>query len=323
MAQNAIWIRQRSGAGTENGQGGVRAVSQSTDVRRRRFAAEIDSRIDRLPAFPTVLSELIGLTNSADSAANDLRTCIEKDPVLTARLLRLANSAFYSPRVPVTSVQQAVVMLGHLSVKSLAMAAATLKFLGRGMDAYHMPAGGLWMHSYVSAELAREIASVVSWDEDTQDGIYVGALLHDIGKIVLSDTLEAALRQGDCQKLASGEKAEKWEEELTGFSHLDVGEKIAQKWRLAPVTTVCIRFHHHPEAAPTEFFREVSLVALADAGVRRVGAGLENPDEDLETEERACTALGIPWDRFDEVLASHYESVSGAQELFSNMGGAS
>jgi len=321
MSQEAIWLG-RTGRGREDADPAGRSVRQPAEVRKRRATAEIDSRIEHLPPFPTVLTELIGLTNRETSAAQDLRTCIEKDPVLTARVLRLANSAFYSPRVPVTSVQQGVVMLGQMTVKSLAMAAATLKFLGGAIEPYGMVHGGLWMHSYVVADLTREMAVALGWTEEVQDAVYVAGLLHDIGKIVLVDVLMPALREDDrCRRDPGGETVEAWESRVVGLSHSEVGRKIADKWRLAPLTTCCIHHHHADDGRESEFNREIALVSLADAGARRIGAGLQEPDEEADVEGRTLEAVGLSETQFREILDQYAERGTRVIELFSNLGG--
>ncbi len=322
MTQKAVWVHANGGAQRERDE--AASDNLQGNVRRLRFSAEIESRIDHLPPFPTVLSELIGLTNSEKSAATDLRSCLEKDPVLTARLLKLANSAFYSPRTAVTSLQQAVVMLGHLTVKSLAMAAATLKFLSRDAEAYGMAAGGLWMHSYASAELAREIASALGWPDDEKDAVYVGALLHDIGKIILADILAAAEPGGQQPAPSSGgETVGEWESRLSGFTHFGVGERIARKWSLAPLTIGCIRFHHQDHDVPEEFAQEVRVVSLADAGARRLGVGIAEPDENPEREACLLEALSFPVEGFEEILVRYSEKSSETESLFSNLGDVS
>lgn len=320
MPQQAIWVGKGGGAPAGPKPKGTRGADQPFGVRRVRILKEVDSRMENLPPFPTVLSELIGLTNSDRSAAGDLRGCIEKDAVLTARILKLANSAFYSPSVPVASVQQAVVMLGFLSVRSLAMAAATLKFLGVGVDAYGISPGGLWMHSYAAAELARGLAREAREDLDSQDEVYVGGLLHDIGKIVLGPILEGmAKAQPDEFRVDDGESLVLWERRVADLDHCEVGFRLAEKWRLAPVTAFSVKHHHDWMSAPAESRRAVSLVALANLGARRLAIGFRNPDEDPVSEAALLEALGIEDERFRAILDGYRGKVADVEELFSSL----
>lgn len=321
MSQKSIWIRKDGG----DAPGGPAAKRdpEVPDVRRRRMASSIDSRINHLPPFPTILSELIGLTSSDESAARDLKECIEKDPVLTARLLKLSNSAFYSPRLPVTSVQQAVVMLGQQTVKSLAMAAATLKFLGKRLSVYDMSPGGLWMHSYVVAELARMLAQKAGWVSHEQDVVYAGGLLHDIGKIVLADILSAEGAQA-APAADAGERSfdiERWEEEQCGFPHTGIGGSIAEKWRLAGVTRSCIVFHHRWGESPGEHGREVKMVALANLGARLLGVGYETPPAESDEPLEILDAFDLSREQFGEILSEFSEKTKPAEEMYSSLGG--
>ena len=321
MAQKVLWVRKGTEGTGGFGEGGFPAVHQPSDVRFRRVAAEIDTRIDRLPPFPTVLTELIALTQRDDSDADELRSCVEKDPVIAARLLKLANSAFYSPRSSVTSIQQSVVMLGRQTVRSLAMAAATLKFLSGGFEAYGMGGGGLWLHSYGTAELARRFARLAGGEEDLQESVYVGGLLHDIGKIVLSGILTDAVAHGDSSlRGRRDENVRDWEKRVAGVTHAAVGEMIAEKWKLAPATVRCVRCHHSCDGGEEHYEKEVQLVTLADAGARRLGMGLGEADENPDREERAMGVLGISGSGFAEVLNEYEERSADAGDLFSLLG---
>ena len=101
----------------------------------------------------------------------------------------------------------------------------------------------------------------------------------------------------------------------------NVGERIARKWSLAPLTTGCIRFHHLDGDVPEEFAEQVRVVSLADAGARRLGVGIAEPDENPEREACLLEALSFPRDGFEEILARYAEKSSETESLFSNLGG--
>ncbi|MFH1278931.1 MAG: HDOD domain-containing protein [Candidatus Eisenbacteria bacterium] len=320
MSQQVIWVRRGGGPQEGTGAKSTRGADQPFGVRRVRVLKEVDSRMENLPPFPTVLTELVGLTKSDTSAADDLRRCIEKDAVLTARILKLANSAFYSPTVPVASVQQAVVMLGFLSVRSLAMAAATLKFLGADLHAYGIFPGGLWMHSYATAELAREFAREAKEDQDGQDAVYVGGLLHDIGKIVLGPILEGLIR--DPSEEPRPEEAAAivdWERRVADLNHCDVGGRLAEKWRLAPVTAASVRHHHAPGGADPSTIRAVRLVGLANLAAHRLGVGFREAAVNEAGETAMLEALGISGERYLEITGGYTEKVENVRDLFTGL----
>lgn len=320
MSQKAIWVRRGTGPQEGGGTRSERGADQPFGVRRVRILKEVDSRMENLPPFPTVLNELIGLTNSDTSAADDLRKCIEKDAVLTARILKLANSAFYSPTIPVASVQQSVVMLGFLSVRSLAMAAATLKFLGSDIGAYGIFPGGLWMHSYATAELAREFARELRVHPDAQDAVYVGGLLHDIGKIVLGPILEDLIRDPvDERRPDEGEEILGWERRIADLDHCEIGARLAEKWRLAPVTAASVRHHHGPEKAEGETARAVMIVTLANAAAHRLGVGFRDPVLSEEGEAVMLEALGISSERYLGIVEGYTEKVENVKDLFTGL----
>ncbi|MEI6737867.1 MAG: HDOD domain-containing protein [Pseudomonadota bacterium] len=155
--------------------------------------------VDRMPAFPKSVLRVIELTRNPDVSPKSIVEVIEKDPVLTAQILRVINSAFYAMPNKVASVSQAVVMLGINTVKNLALRSAAVGMIpttntaGFDTDRY-------LLHSLGCAEVCKLVAQTLG-DADPAEA-YIAGLLHDFGKIVFTllskrETFLPGLNRGD------------------------------------------------------------------------------------------------------------------------------
>lgn len=248
----------------------VRAPLVSAVVDREKIFREIEARIDRFPSLPTVVAEIERVASDPGSSLGDFEAAIRKDQAITAKILRLTNSAFYARSRPVTTIPDAVVTLGAKSLKSLVLAAATSKLLERRLDGYGYAQNGLWKHSFATALCARAAARRINASAQLGEEVFVAGLLHDIGKIVLDPLLsERHVGGADPATLAV-------ENERVGWDHTRVGEMIATKWKLPPQIAEVIVHHHDPMSARA-FPQHVAVLALANALVKEAGIGLSAP----------------------------------------------
>jgi putative nucleotidyltransferase with HDIG domain len=202
--------------------------------------------VDRMPAFPKSVQRVLELTRNADVAPKAIVEVIEKDPVLTARILKVINSAFYSLPSKVAGAAQAVVLLGINTVKNLAIRSAAVGMIpaangaGFNTDEY-------LLHSLGCAEVSKLLAQKFG-DSDPAEA-YIGGLLHDFGKILFTlympDPFKVALES--C--VAEDTELYLAERELLGVDHTVAGALLAQKWQFPEALVECIRTHHHPPPA--------------------------------------------------------------------------
>ncbi len=249
---------------------GAGAGTQSLVGERERTAREIELRIERFPSLPSVVLEIERVANDPGASVGDFEDAIRVDPVVTAKILRLANSAFYARARSVSTIRDAVGALGVRTLRSLVMAAASGGVMDRRLPAYGYEPDGLWKHSFAAALCCRAAASKMSSSERVQEEVFVAGLLHDIGKMVLDPLLE------DVAAGSSGEtsfRTPALEAERLGWSHARVGELIVAKWKLPPEIGEAIVHHHDPAAAPSCPLH-VSVLVLANDFVKEAGIGL-------------------------------------------------
>jgi HD-like signal output (HDOD) protein len=209
----------------------------------------ISLRIDRsfeTPSVPLVLTRIIQVLDDESSSSHELEQLIMHDPSLSARILRLANSAFYSFRDEVKTISHAIALLGLNLVKSLAIGVNIFESFTRGMKKEAGLINKLWMHSFGSALIGQEIWVRRSNRKEGEFAFLCG-LLHDLGKVVFFKYDSAHYA-----KMFSAEKQPEdpdicsLESESYGMDHAAMGASLAKQWGLPPDLATVIRKHHSP-----------------------------------------------------------------------------
>lgn len=209
---------------------------------------KLTQAVERMPAFPRSVQKVLELTRDINCMPRDLVTVIETDPVMTLKILRVINSAYYGLRNRITSVGQAVVYLGLNTTKNLALSFAAVGALP-SLKASNFDLQGYLLHSLVVAAFARQLATSKARGQVDPMECYVAGLLHDFGKAVfanfLSDELAAATRLVEEEGISLHEA----ERRVIGRDHAYVGAMLVERWQFSAELVDCIR-HHHDEAAP-------------------------------------------------------------------------
>ena len=236
--------------------------------------AGLARRVTELPPLPQAVLEVMLVLQREQLSATRSIALIEQDQALAARVLRLANSAFYGMPGRVGSIGDAVRMLGLRTVASVLTAVAMHNAIRVDACAgFHFP--DYWRHAIGSALAARALAGAAGCDADEA---FLAGLMHDIGQLALAafepDKTASALALARSANLS----AEGAELAVLGLSHPAVGARVAQHWRFPAAICQAIALHHTPE--PASAGRRISLsglVQLADA----VAHGLDfNHDAD-------------------------------------------
>jgi putative nucleotidyltransferase with HDIG domain len=215
--------------------------NQHIDIERKLMAA-----VERMPAFPKSVQRMLELTRSPTVEPKQIVAVIEKDPVMTARILRVINSAFYSLPNKISGVGHAVVLLGINTVKNLAIRTAAVGMIpkenGAGFDTDRY-----LLHSLGCAEVSRMLAQSLG-DADPIEA-YIGGLLHDFGKILFALYLPQPFREVLDTAASSGSALHEVEQAMFGVDHTHAGALLAEKWQFPASLVDTIRHHHRPPPA--------------------------------------------------------------------------
>jgi len=221
---------------------------------------QIVESINSLPQFPDNVLLVQKLINDPTSDMPTIARQISMDPALTADLLKIVNSAQYMLSKKVDNISEAVKMIGIKGIKNLLYSYGTQKVLGDDT----IDKKRLWEHSYKTAFYAYNIIKNFKNDNNLLDDVYVGGILHDMGKIIFSSVHPDLLVKikGFCTD--KNLPASTFENLSAGLNHAELGALIAEKWNFPERLVAAIRFHHDPDAAPAESKDIVDTVYLAN-----------------------------------------------------------
>ncbi len=224
------------------------------------LANAIVENVHSLPQFPENILIVQKLINDPKSEMTDIARQISMDPSFTADLLKIVNSAQYMLTKKVDSISEAVKMVGIRGIKNLLFSYGAEKVLGSDTT----DKKNLWEHSYRTAFYAFNLIKNFRKDPNLLDDVFVGGILHDMGKIVFANVhpdLLGKIRQFSADK---GLPLSLFEDLSAGMNHAEIGALIAEKWNFPENLVAAIRFHHDPESAPEELRDLVDTVYLAN-----------------------------------------------------------
>jgi putative nucleotidyltransferase with HDIG domain len=234
------------------------------DPNRERNLKRIQATIARMPSLSTTVVKVLETCNEPRASANDLKRVISLDPVLTGRVLKLINSAYFALGKPITSLTRAVIMLGVNTVKNLALSFAIMKNIKSSGTFQAFTTHDFWLHCLGVGVVAKSLAAAKGLFPTEQEEYFVAGLLHDLGKLPLNNQFPAEYFQV-CQ--SAGKQSEPFyisEDRRLGIDHCMVGAMIAQKWRLGESLVETLSNHHHPDDCTENSQEMVSTIALAN-----------------------------------------------------------
>ncbi len=203
--------------------------------------------LDNLPTLPLVVSQVLAIVQDPEFNIRDLQRVIESDPPLAAKVLKVANSAYYSRKNPAKSIDDAIVALGMEGICSVC---STIEIISAfsGFDDWLFDRNQLWKHSVATGLLAESMAKREGIP--TKSSMFLAGLLHDIGWIVLDviapDFLANALWAG----YQSREWSTHLERALIGIDHAEAGGLFLKSWGLPDDIITLVRWHHNTRALP-------------------------------------------------------------------------
>jgi putative nucleotidyltransferase with HDIG domain len=229
-----------------------------------------------IPSIPLVLIKIIRALDDDIRSAKELEELILHDPALSARILRLANSAFYSFRTEVKTISHAIALLGMNLVTSLAIGINIFDSFTKGAKSEAALINKLWTHSCAVAVLVKEIWTRRSGRGKEGEFAFLCGLLHDLGKAVFFMTYPG--QYGSIFAIAKSETdpaIASYEHDNYGADHTEIGEMLAKQWGFPPELAMVIRRHHDPLALEIPMVR---AVVLADLLAKELRIGYDGDD---------------------------------------------
>jgi len=209
---------------------------------RIRFRLE---RLQHLSSPPEALARIFDLAADPESRLPQLAEAVESDPVLAARLLRLANSAYFGYPREIASVEHALVVLGIRTVRNLVTAVALAPVFAGGAEGLDRPQ--LWLHSCAVGEAARLLAEQRGEDAAVP---YLAGLIHDLGQVALAEAVPDAYAEVVAHEAAQACGALEAERKVLGVDHAWAGGVLLARWQLPERLVDAVRLHHETTGAP-------------------------------------------------------------------------
>lgn len=269
-----------------------------------------------LPTIPAAAVRVMRETQNANASAASVAKILATDQALSAKVLRLANSAYYGLTRRVADLQEAVVILGMKSVKNLALVAGTYPWMSRPVTGYHLGPEQMWSHAFGTAVGAQLVARLSK--RAPEDVAFTAGLLHDIGKVALSVWLENKMGAILLYANREGISFDAAERKILGYDHCQVGCYLAQEWNLPEEIALAALFHHDP-AADKDRSVIVACVHVGDYLCSTMGFGLGGDGLLYRFEPETLKTLGIEPGDLDQVTDEFVMRYEEFESLFKEL----
>ena len=269
--------------------------------------------IEGLPTLPVVVTRIMQKTVSEETSAGEVAELIAQDAALTAEVLRIVNSAYYSLRQPVSTVERAIVVLGFNTIKSVVLTASVVDLWEQVAASRDFDVEAFWEHSLGTA-IACEVIAKVTGAAAPEDA-FVAGLFHDLGKMVLNQFMGSIFAEITGRVGKRGLLIREAESEVMGFAHDRVGEWLLTNWNIPHAIVLGVANHHLPTLAGTgEAMAHV--VNLGDIVCRALVVGSGGDDGIPALRAATWDFLGLSPARLDMVMGFTLVGVDNAGDFF-------
>jgi len=260
---------------------------------------KIVSTIGELPAVPAVMNAAMALTSNLESNTADIVRVLSSDQSLTAKVLRIANSPFYGRMKDVQTVHEAVITLGFEGLRSIVIAGSAHKLYCT--EGESKTQDKLWKHSLSTAIAGRQISDHLGHPESEE--IFIAALLHDIGKLVMLKKFPEWYQQVVDEVEEKKCSFRQVEHRVFHFDHTDVASLLLAEWGFpVPLVRAVSRHHRPPSFRRGSYIPIAQVVNLANYMAKLLEVGFK--DKKIEPLECVPSAIdmGLDQDELDEIL---------------------
>ncbi len=264
-------------------------------------ASDLLKGVVSIATLPGVYLKLASVVADPRSSSADVGRVIAEDPGLTARLLKLVNSAMYGFPSRIETVSHAISIVGTAQLQDLALATSVIRLFAN-MPQHLVTMESFWRHSVACGVAARALAT--RRREANVERYFVAGLLHDLGRPIMFMQMPDASRAAVTRSRESGELLYRVEHEVFGFDHAHVGHALMDQWKLPPSLREAVAHHHYPERA-TRFPVETAVVHVADVMANALDLGSSGESAVPNLSGKAWETVGLP----DTVVADVLEEV--------------
>ncbi|GJL79289.1 MAG: HD family phosphohydrolase [Nitrospinaceae bacterium] len=266
---------------------------------------------DQLATLPEIFYKLNAAIEDPDCTFDDIGEIISLDPGLTARLLKIVNSAFYGFSTQVETVTHALTIIGTDQLAQLVLATSVMGQF-KAIPTQLLDMDAFWRHSISAGLASRSIAALSG--EYNVERFFVAGLLHDVGRLVLC--IKIPNETGEIFKKAqtSGKLLCVEEQKALGFDHAEVGGELLKAWNLPDRLVESVAYHHAPEKSKNHP-QETAVVNLADAIAYSMKLGSSGESVVPPMEPKSWELIGLPESLYlpmiKDKIEQQFEEVAG------------
>jgi len=272
-------------------------------------------KIKSLPTLPQVFYKIIETIEMPTSSAQDVKETIIRDQSISAKILKVANSALYGYTKEITDISKAIVLLGFDMIKSIALSVSVFSSFPRTEDnTTKFDRELFWIHSIASAEAASLIADKIGYQK--KDQAFIIGLIHDIGKVILDYYFAPEYRKVLANVRQENTLIRNAEIEILNFDHSLTGGWLGEQWNFPESIQNSIKFHHRVSEAPKEFTTEVIITHLADIVARSANVGSGGDNNIPKISNIVYKKTDIREDIIDKIVQQLVDKKSEIEEFF-------
>ena len=285
--------------------------------KKRVNAEHLVNKALRLGTIPDIYYKIIAAINDSEASLNDIAGIVSKDITLSAKVLQLVNSSFYSLRQKVDTLTWALALIGTNQLMTIVSGVSAVSFFKK-IPSKLINMVGFWEHSIACATAARLLSTYFPERLDSER-FFVAGLLHDIGRLIMVQNLSADYY--DLFKQARSEEIFLFAAEAKkfGLDHSEIGAQLSSHWNLPDSLSTMIRCHHFPKHAGA--FHENAIVNLADIIINALEIGNSGEFFVPVINPRVCSELSLDKNMIQPVvneiedqLADIFEIIYGSTE---------
>jgi putative nucleotidyltransferase with HDIG domain len=265
----------------------------------------IMQEVEAFPGMPATAAKLLPLLDNPDSTPSEVENIVKYDPGLTANILKLTNSAYFGIPTKVSSIKQAVILLGWKRLMQVVTTICMSPLMKKAVPGYDLRGGELWRHSIavsVAAELLVKALKIPDADE-----VFTAGLLHDVGKLILGSFVKKDLEQIQAM-VTKGISFDVAESMVLGTNHAEVGGQILHKWSFPADLVNAVQWHHDPESCENSCILS-DIVHVANTVGSMTGCGKAEERMNIEPSGPVTERLGLKANHLEAIAQQTSEEI--------------
>lgn len=277
-----------------------------------RGIKELINEIDNLKPIPAIVNQIMSVSEDPGSSMADVADIILYDPLITANILRMCNSAYFTTSRKIDSVQDAITMMGLEQVLDMVLLKSAEESLVKEQEGYGLHEGELWKHAVSSALISRDLAEKKG--SQHKQMIFTAALLKDIGKVILDRFVKDSFSRIENLVAQKGYSFRAAEKKVIGIDHAELGGLVAEMWEFSPKMVSMIRNHHLSDEKARDDL-ENQILYVADNICMMMGIGIGVDGLAYRFHKDVLKKLGVTQIDLQEIIASFGDEIKKVEGL--------